>query len=168
MRVSNQRHFDEQGTPSRFLFIDKEHSRTLGWLARLLCVLCLAYVIAPTAVAQDDDDKDDEDLAATPGLVTTFESNGKRVLRIDPDVAAAWVGSPDQRLANGGFAATWTANLLTQQAGEYRFHASVERRTPTAGPVPWGWGSAEGREGIGRTNRTRQTSGQEIALRQLP
>ena len=126
MRVPNQRHFDEQGTPSRFLFIHGARDRSLGWLARLLCVAFLACVVTPTAVAQDDDDEDEEDLAATPGLVAAFESNGKRVLRIDPDVAASWTGSPDQRLTNGGFAATWTANLLTQQAGEYRLHAFVE------------------------------------------
>lgn len=100
------------------------HARSCNAIRLLSAGVLIAVLSAHPAPAQDDED-DEDFLAATPGLIAAFESDGHTVRRVDPDVAATWTGSPDQRLRPGLFKARWSSNLLTQRSGDYRFYAFV-------------------------------------------
>ncbi|MFK7819313.1 MAG: PA14 domain-containing protein, partial [Planctomycetaceae bacterium] len=90
-------------------------------------LVLLWVLVAPGFLhAQEDDDDDDDEPVTTPGLVGTYSSGEKSVRRLAPDLVGKWEGSPDPRLVSGEFTASWTGNLLVQQAGTYRFHATVD------------------------------------------
>jgi mono/diheme cytochrome c family protein/glucose/arabinose dehydrogenase len=87
-----------------------------------LFLLFVAFVLlrADLIFAQDDDE-------LVSGLNLSFKAGTKSVARSAAGVSFDWSSqSPDQRLSDGRFDATWTGSLLVQQSGKHRFFAFVD------------------------------------------
>jgi cytochrome c553 len=92
-------------------------SSRFRWAAAL-AVLAVAGCCIP-APAQEGE----EDEPYLPGLVATYQdSQGKRAVRVDHQLAFHWgEAPPDPRLGDGECCATWQGHLQVAPRGEYRF-----------------------------------------------
>lgn len=99
-----------------------------SWI--LLFALGLALPWFQSTSAEDaglacDQNSDEEQYA--PGLVADYnDAGGNTCRRIDPAIAFAWQErSPDPRIVDREWSATWAGQLLVLAPGEYRLHLYV-------------------------------------------
>src|SRR6266849_4099263 len=96
-------------------------SRVLPWRCSWLIVLGLWLIAGATLYGRAQEGADDEPFLT--GLVASFQdAKGNTASRIDHQLAFHWDGaSPDPRLAEGEFRATWQGHLFVRTRGDYRF-----------------------------------------------
>lgn len=100
----------------------RRHRFTSPWLIAPFTALCSWVAAAEFAVAQVDEDEE-----FPPGLLAVYEADGRRVERIDPDIAFDWgTATADPRLSAGPFTATWTGQLLVRERGRYKIHIYLQ------------------------------------------
>lgn len=69
---------------------------------------------------------EDEELEVIPGLQAAYQSGATTIRRIDADISFDWKnGSPDPRIAEGPFEATWTGQLFVRRSAKYVFSARL-------------------------------------------
>ena len=94
-----------------------------NWLPATTLVFLVSGLVAARVAAQED-----EESPYRPGLVATYSAgDAAAATRIDEAVAFDWAGaSPDPRLPDGQFAATWRGRLWTQSPGAHRLAVFVQ------------------------------------------
>lgn len=85
----------------------------------------LSLMMTGRNLAAEEIDPEEDDYP--PGLLATYQAGGKRIQRIDPDIAFNWgTSAPLPQLSGKHFSADWKSLILVKQPGKYQISAYLD------------------------------------------